>query len=153
MLLLKSVKKLYIQLEDEACFELGFTNVLKAALMKDGTADGGRSIIIEKGCTFPHGELDEEYSWCLGCGNTMDDFENGTMNWEYKDDMLSRQALGGFLFQGGKLKKAKPAKANATTGKAAKAKQPKTKAAATTSAATAKQTKAKPTKRSSKKVV
>lgn len=152
ILSLKSVKKLYIQLEDEACFELGFTNVLKAALMKDGTADG-RSIIIEKGCTFPHRELDEEYSWCLGCGNTMDDFENGTMNWEYKDNMLSRQALGEFFFQGGKLKKAKPAKANATTRKAAKAKQPKTKAAATTSAATAKQTKAKPTKRSSKKVV
>ncbi len=152
LLSLKSVKKLYIQFEDEACFELGFTNVLKAALMKDGTVDD-LSITIEKGCTFPHGELDEEYSWCLGCGNTMDDFENGTMNWEYKDDMLSRQALGHFLFQGGKLKKAKPAKANPTTGKAAKAKQPKTKAAATTSIATAKQTKAKSTKRSSKKVV
>ena len=152
LLSLKSVKKLYIQLEDEACFELGFTNVLKAALMKDGTVDG-RSITIEKGCTFPHRELDEEYPLCLGCGNTMEDFENGTMNWEYKDDMLSKQALRIFLFQGGKLKKAKPAKANSTTGKATKAKQPKTKAAATTSTATVKQIKAKPTKRSSKRVV
>ena len=97
LLSLKSVKKLYIRLEDDACFEPGFTNVLKAAFMKDGTADG-RSITIEKGCTFRHEELGEEDQRCPRCGNTMDKFENGTANWEYKDDMRSMLALGDFLF-------------------------------------------------------
>lgn len=146
---LKAVKKLYIQLEDEARFEPGVANALKAAFMKDGTADG-RSITIEKGCTFPHRELEDEDP-CPGCENTKEDLNNRNANWEYKDDMRSRQAVGKFLRLGGKLKKGKPTKANSTTGTTIKAKQTKTKATATKPIATAKKTKAKPAKASSKK--
>lgn len=71
---LKAVKKLYIKMEDEARFEPGVANALKAAFMKDGIADG-RSVTIEKGCTFPHRELDEE-DLCPGCGNTKEDLNN-----------------------------------------------------------------------------
>lgn len=146
---LMAVKKLYIRLEDEARFEPGVANALKTAFTNKGTADG-RSITIETYCTFPHGLLDDEGP-CPGCGNTEEDLKNGTANWEYKDDMLTRRAVGKFLRLGGKLKRGKPTKANLTTGKATKAKHPKTKTAVPKPTATAKKTKAKAAKASSKK--
>lgn len=109
------MKKLYIKLEDEARFEPGVANALKAAFMKDGIADG-RSVTIEKGCTFPHREFDEE-DLCPGCGNTKEDLNNRIGNWEYKDDMLSYQAVENSICLGGKLKKGKPTKGKPTTGK------------------------------------
>ena len=146
---LKAVKKLFIEMEDEARFKPGIADALKLAFMMEGTADG-RSIIIEKGCTFPHEEFEEEER-CPGCGNTEDDINNGTADWEYKDDMLSQQALGKFLALGGELQKGKSTKANSKTGTAAKMKQHKAKATATKPTGTAKKTKAKPAKPSSKK--
>ena len=116
---LKAVKKLYIELEDQARFQSGIANELKAAFMKDGTADG-RSITINKGCTFPHGELEGDGP-CPGCGNTEEDLNNGTADWEYKDDWRSFQTVGKFLRLGGKLSKGKPTKANSTIVKRTKA--------------------------------
>ena len=143
------MKKLYIELKDEARFEPGIANALTNAFMMEGTADG-RSMTIEKGCTFPHEEVYEGEP-CPGCGNEENDLVNGTADWEYKDDARSYQALGRFLSLGGELKKGKSPRTNSKTSTLAKAKQPKAKAAATKSTGTAKKTKAKPAKPSSKK--
>ncbi|CAD6570298.1 MAG: hypothetical protein ASARMPREDX12_003443 [Alectoria sarmentosa] len=148
---LMAVKELFIEMEDEARFEPGVAKALKWAFMKWGTA-GGRSITIEKGCTFPHEELDEEGP-CPGCENTEEDFIIGTANWEYKDDMLTRRAVAKFLFLGGNLKKRKRTKANSTTKTVIKLKQSEITAAATKPTATAKKTKAKSAKASSKGAV
>lgn len=149
LLSLKAVKSLSIRMEDEARFEPDFANALKYTFMVEGTADD-RSITIEKRCTFPHGKL-EWKERCPGCGNTEDDINNDTADWEYKDDMLSHKAVGKFLALGGELKKGKSPWANSKTGTAAKAKQHKAGAVATKPTGTAKKTKAKPAKPSSKK--
>ena len=82
----------------------------------------------------------------LGVGTRRRISSLALQNWEYKDDMLSRRAVGKFLFLGGKLKKRKPTKANSTTKPVTKARQSKTTAAAAKSTATAKTVKAKSAK-------
>lgn len=147
---LKAVKKLYIELEDEARFEPGVADALKNAFMVEGTADGC-SLTIEKGCTFPHEEMHEGKS-CPGCKNKENDLVNGTADWKYKDDALTSRALITFLCLGGELlKNGKSPWANSKIETVAKAKQDKAKAAAKKPAKKAKQTKVKPAEFSSKK--
>lgn len=144
-----AVNRLYIQMEDEARFEPGFADALKKAFMEEGTANG-RSITIEKGCTFPHDELAGDGP-CPGCGNTEEDLINGTAKWEYKDDMRSFKALGEFLYLNNESDMEEPSTPNSVPNKVTKSKQPKTKAAATKPTAKAKKTKANSAKASSKK--
>lgn len=149
---LKAVKKLSIEMYDEARFEPGFANALKDTFMMEGTADG-RSITIKGACDYPHRELFEEGEPCRRCGITLEDLHIYTAGWEYKDDIRSYLALENFLALGGELKKGKSTKANSQTGIVAKAKKRKTKAAARkfTRTRTTKQTKAKSARPSSKK--
>ena len=146
---LKAVKKLDVQMVDEARFGPGVANALRKAFMKEGTANG-RSITIITRCTVPHEVLDEENP-CPYCGNTREDVFNDTANWEYKDDMSTWRAVDDFISLSRELKKSKPRKAKLVPGKAPKAKEPQTKAAATNHNTTTKQTKSKLAKASSGK--
>ena len=146
---LKAVKKLDVQMVDEARFRPGVANALRKAFMKEGTANG-RSITITTQCTVPHEVLNEENP-CPYCGNTREDVLNDTVNWEYKDDVFTWRAFNDFISLSRELMKSKPRKAKLVPGKAPKAKQPQTKAAATNHTTTTKQTKAKLAKASSRK--
>ena len=135
---LKAVQKLVIQMEDEARFGPDVANALREAFMTERTADG-RSITMEHVCSFPHKLLEEEET-CPHCENTLKDLVNGTVNWEYKDDMLTRRAVEKYNSLSRKLKKGEQRKAKSVTGKATKAKEPQTEAAATYHNTTIKQT-------------
>lgn len=85
LLSLKHVKKLHIQLDNEAYFGPGVVNAIKEAFTKEGTRDG-RSISIRKTCAFAHGSIDKQDS-CPGCWNTDDDMVNSSAIWNYKNAM------------------------------------------------------------------
>ena len=120
---LKTAKKVVIQMANQARFEPGVANALKEAFMKEGSAYG-RSITIVRHCNALHRRLAEGKP-CSHCGHMKEKSDNGphwlhSLQREYEDDMLSRQAVENFVLSGGILEKRKAWEAESTTGKATK---------------------------------
>ena len=122
---LKTVKKMVIQMENEARFEPGVADALKEAFMKEGTARD-RSITITRPFDALSGELMGQIS-CAQYWHPKEESEKGP-HWldiihrDYEDDMLSHRAVENFVLSGGILEKRKAWEAESTTRKAAKEK-------------------------------
>ena len=119
-----TVRNLYIGLEDEARFEPGVANALRGWFMEQGTIDA-RSIKIEKQCSFPHYELEED-QLCPSCWFTGDECKNDVSKWEDVDDEnMERECLAfelsGHRLIGAEMIKAKAIKAIKAKMKAMKA--------------------------------
>ena len=88
-----AVKKLHIILLNEAVFELGVADELKARFMLEGGSAESRSITIKKGCGFTHQFLEEDATdlddeeQCDFCGNKWKDIRDGKADFTYGDHM------------------------------------------------------------------